>query len=420
MKDADKLYPNRLPISKRMVYNAYKKVKLGGKSAGVDGQTHKDYASDLGNNLYKLWNRLSSGSYHPKAIRGKQIPKKNGKTRLLGIPTLDDRIAQTVLKNMTEPKCEKIFIADSYGYRPRKSALDALDTVRKRVLKFPWVLEIDIQKFFDEIDHSIMEKVLDHIGLLNWQKVYIRRWMTSSLIDDQGFSIKRSKGTPQGGVISPLLANLFLHYVFDKWMEKYYPYIKYVRYADDIIVHCKSEAQAHFIKHQISTRMSTCNLQLHPEKTQIVYCQNERGRKAYPKVSFDFLGYTFKPQKMRKKGKPCTGFDLWISTDSSKRIMEELRKLRVKTKRKQSVKEFSSKLNPKLRGWINYFGKFKKSCLMRMFYQVDQLLLRWFKDNFKRLRRGTKRTFRFMETIRRKFPKLFAHWTLKRGGYSYG
>jgi RNA-directed DNA polymerase len=189
-------------IDKRLVYEAYKAVKSNGGAAGVDGQTIEQFETDLKGNLYKIWNRMSSGSYFPPPVRAVPIPKKSGGQRILGVPTVSDRIAQMVVKQLIEPGLDQIFLPDSYGYRPGKSALDAVGVTRKRCWKHDWVLEFDIKGLFDNLPHEMLLKAVNKHIECKWAVLYIERWLTAPL-EQEGQRIERDRGTPQGGVITP-------------------------------------------------------------------------------------------------------------------------------------------------------------------------------------------------------------------------
>src|ERR1700704_2659358 len=282
-------------ITKKQVYEAYKAVKSNAGSAGVDGQTIEQFEADLQNNLYKLWNRMSSGSYFPPPVRAVSIPKKSGGQRILGVPTVADRVAQMVVKQLIEPDLEPVFLADSYGYRPWKSALDAVGVTRQRCWKYDWVLEFDITGLFDNIDHELLLKAVRKHVTCKWALLYIERWLTAPMEQD-GNRSERTRGTPQGGVISPILSNLFLHYTFDLWMKRTHPDLPWCRYADDGLVHCRTEQEAEAVKADLQARLAESPLELHPIKTKIVYCRDSKRRGAYPNVTFDFLGYCFRPR----------------------------------------------------------------------------------------------------------------------------
>jgi len=401
-------------ITKRQVWEAYKKVRANKGSAGVDGVDFEKFEANLKNNLYKLWNRMSSGSYMPPAVLRVEIPKSDGGVRALGIPTIADRVAQMVVKDYLEPKLERIFHNDSYGYRPNKSAHQALEATRKRCWQYPFVLDLDIKGFFDNIDHELMIKALEvHIDT-KWEILYIKRWLTAPVQTKDGL-IERSKGTPQGGVISPLLANLFLHYAMDRWLSKNYPTIPFERYADDAVCHCKSEMEAEQLKEALTKRLEECKLELHPDKTKIVYCKDDKRRGEYENISFDFLGFTFQPRlaKNSKTGKFFVGFNPAISTKSAKRIRLVMRRWKIQLRSDLSLEELSKRFSRVIRGWVNYysiFARYKFFDLMRYF---DRRLERWAKRKFKSLKRRQGRANKWLTQIARKEPNLFPHWQLK-------
>ena len=365
-------------IGKREVWRAYKRVKVKQGGAGVDGQTVEEFEEDLSNNLYKLWNRMSSGSYFPSPVRRVEIPKPDGRLRPLGIPTVADRVAQMVVKQHLEPQLEPYFHTDSYGYRPQKSAVDAVGATRARCWRYNWAIDLDIKGFFDNIDHDLLMLAVRKHTDCKWILLYIQRWLEVSVQLPDGSLIERDKGTPQGGVISPLLANLFLHYVFDKWMEKKCPSIPFERYADDIICHCVSEQQAQFVLAAISKRMVECKLELHPEKTRIVYCKDDRRKGSYPHEKFDFLGFEFRPRpSMDKHGKRFVGFSPAVSSKAQKAMRQKIRSWNLIRRTNETIEDFAQMYNPIIRGWINYYGSFCKSVLYRVFHYLDRVLSRW-------------------------------------------
>jgi len=342
-----------IPISRSMIWEAYKKVRANKGSAGVDEVSMDEYDADRRKHLYKLWNRMASGSYFPPPVKEVEIPKKDGKVRKLGIPTISDRVAQVAIKMYIEPRFEAIFSENSYGYRPNKSAHQALEKVRENTRKNDWVIDLDIKGFFDNISHEkLMLAVEKHVPE-NWIKLYIKRWLEAPILKKSGELItKQGKGTPQGGVISPLLANLFLHYGFDKWLEKTDPTANFARYADDVIVHCRSKRHAEHILTLINQRINNIDLELHPDKTKIVYCKDYRRKEKYPVVKFDFLGYSFQPRttKSKKTQGVFLGFDCAISISSCKRIADKLGELEVEKMTFKSVVGIAQKLNPMIRG----------------------------------------------------------------------
>lgn len=399
-------------ISKQMVWNAYLKIKANKGSAGVDRQTIKDFDRDLKNNLYKIWNRLSSGSYFPPAVRRVYIPKENGKTRPLGIPTISDRIAQMVVKNYLEPIVEPHFHDDSYGYRPGKSALDAIKTARQRCWRDDWVLDMDIRSFFDTIDHSLVMKAVSHFTKCRWALLYIKRWLVADVVYQNGVVEKSIRGTPQGGVVSPLLANIFLHFVFDKWMEKEFPRVHFERYADDIVVHCRSYKQLKFVESRLRGRFAQCKLELCPEKTKIVYCKDSNRKDIYVNQSFDFLGYTFRPRSSRcKNGLFFVSFSPAVSQKSLKAMRSRIKEHPIiKGCYSESIEACARILNPIIRGWINYYGRFRMSSLTSIFRYINDKLTRWVMRKFKSLHRRISRAGIWLKNLYLDNNDLFAHW----------
>jgi len=399
-------------ISKQAVYGAYLQVKANKGAAGVDEQTLTDFEINLKNNLYKIWNRMSSGTYFPPNVKRVDIPKLDGGIRPLGIPTVGDRIAQTVVKNKLEPQIENQFHSDSYGYRPGKSALDAIGLVRERCWKYDWLLDLDIQGFFDNIDHELMMKAVRKQTNCKWMLLYIERWITASVQDSEGNVQNRDKGTPQGGVISPLLANLFLHYAFDMWMKIECPDVLFARYADDIVCHCQSEEQAKEMLGRIDRRLAECGLKLHPGKTRIVYCKDNKRRKDYKNMSFDFLGYTFRPRKSRTKwGKLFLGFNPEVSTQAKKRMRQRMREWNILRRSSKTIEDVAEEANPVIRGWIQYYGRYRKSGLLNTLWHLDRLLVKWARKKYEKLR-SWKKAWAWLNGIKSQSPQLFTHWKL--------
>jgi group II intron reverse transcriptase/maturase len=400
-----------ISIAKQEVWRAYKRVKVNQGGAGVDGQTLERFEEDLSNNLYKLWNRMSSGSYFPTPVRRVEIPKSDGRLRPLGIPTVADRVAQMVVKQHLEPQLEPHFHADSYGYRPQKSAIDAVGTARARCWRYNWVIDLDIKGFFDNIDHDLLMLAVKRHTDCKWILLYIQRWLKVPVQLPDGSLIERDKGTPQGGVISPLLANLFLHYVFDKWMERKFPLIPFERYADDIICHCVSEQQAKFVLAAIRRRMAECKLELHPEKTRIVYCKDDWRKGSYPHEKFDFLGFEFRPRpSMDKHGKRFVGFNPAVSNKAQKAMRQIIRSWNLNRRTNETIEDFARMYNPIIRGWINYYGSFCKSVLYRVFYYLDRVLSRWAERKYKRIKRRRRRAMHWVKRRIVRQPDLFVHW----------
>lgn len=404
------------PISKRQVWEAYKRVKANRGAAGVDGQTIAQFEEDLSNNLYTLWNRLASGSYMPRAVRRVEIPKPDGGTRPLGIPTIADRIAQTVVKQHLEPELEEHFHEDSYGYRPGKSARQALDRARRRCWDYAWVVDLDIKGFFDTIDHALLMRALERHTSDRWVLLYVRRWLEAPVELADGQTQVRTLGTPQGGVISPLLANLFLHYVFDMWMRRHYPDVPFERYADDGLCHCRTRQQAEAVLAGLTQRFADCGLTLHPLKTRLVYCQDDDRRSDYPETTFDFLGFTFRARRSKNRwGKFFVNFSPGMSAKAGKRIRQDVRGWRLHMRSDETLEELARMYNQRIRGWVNYFGAFYKSALYPTLRQLDRKLVLWATRKYKRLRRHRRRAAHWLERIARDQPGLFAHWRLLWG-----
>lgn len=400
-------------ISKRQVWEAFKQVRANKGAAGVDRQTIEAFEMELENNLYKLWNRMSSGSYFPTAVMRVEIPKDDGRMRPLGIPTVTDRIAQMVVKQLIEPELEKHFHPDSYGYRPGKSAHDALGSTRKRCWKSDWVLDLDIKGFFDNIDHELMMRAVRKHVEEKWVLLYIERWLKAPIEMQDGTQRFPQKGTPQGGVISPLLANLFLHYAFDEWITREFPEVSFERYADDGVCHCKNKVQAEQLKHELEARMKEVGLELHPEKTKIVYCKDDDRRGNYPETSFDFLGYTFRPRRSKNRwGKYFINFTPAISNKAAKAIRRRSRDWNWPLRSDKQLEDLALMFNPIIQGWINYYGCYYKSALYPTLQCLERRLIMWATRKYKRLRNHRRRAAQWLNRIARKQPYLFAHWRL--------
>lgn len=398
-------------IPKREVWEAYKRVRANQGAAGVDGQSIAEFEQDLSNNLYKLWNRLSSGSYFPLPVRRVDIPKATGGTRPLGIPTVTDRIAQMVVKRYLEPLLEPIFHEDSYGYRPGKSAIQAVGTARQRCWRRDWVLDLDIKGFFDNIDHGLLIRAVRKHTDCKWVLLYTERWLKAPVRFADGTLEARDRGTPQGGVISPLLANLFLHYALDAWMVRNHPDIPFERYADDGIYHCANLAQAERLKALVEQRLTDCGLALHPDKTKIVYCKDTRRRGDYPRHKFDFLGYTFRPRKSKnRRGEYFVSFSPAVSNKAATAIRRTMRRWALHQRSDKSLEDLAGIVNPALRGWINYYGRFYKSALYPPLRHLDRYLTRWAMRKYKGLKGRKRRAAQWLARIARRQPWLFAHW----------
>lgn len=396
-------------ISKHVVWEAYRRVKSNRGAAGVDGQSIKDFEVDLKNNLYKVWNRMSSGSYFPPPVRTVDIPKRDGRSRRLGIPTVSDRVAQMVVKMYLEPKVVSLFHIDSYGYINGKSALDAVGVVRKRCWMYDWVIDLDIQGFFDNIDHKLMLHAVKKHTDSRWMLLYIERWLTAPAQLENGSLIERERGTPQGGVISPLLSNIFLHHVFDEWMRFSHPKVLFARYADDIIVHCRTEIHAQFMLTAIRQRLGRCKLQLHPEKTKIVYCKDKKRRGTYQHESFEFLGYGFRPRSC--KGRTYfVGFSPAVSKSAIKAMSATVRSWKLRFWSAASLEDIARRINPVIRGWLNYYGRYYKSALHPILRQIQTALVRWAMRKYKKLRGRRRKTIHWLGRISRREPRLIVTW----------
>jgi group II intron reverse transcriptase/maturase len=403
-------------IPKRAVWDAYKRVKANRGAAGVDGQSIAAFEVDLVNNLYKLWNRLSSGSYFPPPVRRVDIPKGDGGTRPLGIPTVADRIAQMVVKRYLEPLVEPEFHPDSYGYRPGKSALDAVGVARQRCWRYDWVLDLDIKGFFDSIERDLLMRAVRKHTDCPWVLLYIERWLRAPMQMADGSLVERERGTPQGGVVSPLLANLFLHYAFDRWMERTHPAIPFERYADDAICHCRSEAQAQALRASLETRFAECGLMLHPEKTKIVYCKDDDRHGDYRNQSFDFLSYTFRPRRAKgRRGKIGVSFNPAVSNKALTEIRETIRSWALHRHSERSLDDIAQAINPAIRGWVNYFGRYYKTGLNALLWHLDTRLVSWASRKFKSLRGHPGRAGLWLKRIAHRQPDLFAHWSFRQG-----
>ena len=400
-------------IPKREIWEAFKHVKANQGAAGIDGQTIQVFEVRLADNLYKLWNRLSSGSYMPPPVRRVDIPKANGGTRPLGIPTVADRIAQEVVRRYLEPVLEPVFHADSYGYRPGRSAIDAVRTARQRCWRYDWVVDIDIKGFFDNIDHGLLLRAVRKHTDCRWVLLYIERWLRAPAMGADGILVPRDKGTPQGGVISPLLANLFLHYVFDVWLRRGFSGVPFERYADDIVCHCRSEYEALELRQVLERRFADCGLELHPEKTKVVYCKDTNRKGDYPVHQFDFLGYTFRPRlAIWKGGLFGVSFLPAASPKALKAIRKAIRGWSLQTRSDKALDDLARMFNPYIRGWINYYSHFYKSALYPTLRRIDAFLIRWARRKFKRFRQRPKGARNWLARIIRTSPGLFAHWPL--------
>lgn len=399
-----------VPIEYTQVVAAYQKVRKGGKASGIDKESWSDFEKNLEGNLYVVWNRLSSGSYHPQAVKEVEIPKKDGKMRKLGIPTLRDRIAQQVVKEYMEERIDKLFHENSYGYRPLKNAHQALEQVRQNCHRQDWVIDMDIHKFFDEIDHELMLKAVTHVMEEKWVKMYVERWLQMPVQKKDGTLVtKQGKGTPQGGVISPLLANLYLHFTLDLWLSKHYPKVSFVRYADDVIIHCNSKTEAETVLEAVRQRLGEVKLSIKEEKTRIAYCKDYKRKGSHEVVQFDFLGFSYQPRARKSKidGKLFTAFSPEISQSNQKRIRGMIKDDMIWKLTQIEVTDIALSLNAKLRGWISYYGSYSDRCLRRVLQQVDNKLIGWI---MKKHKTGFRKALARYKMMKKESPSLFYHW----------
>jgi RNA-directed DNA polymerase len=399
-------------ISKRLVWEAWRRVKANKGAEGVDEESIQAFEENLRGNLYKVWNRLSSGSYIPPPVRAVEIPKKDGRgSRMLGVPTVADRVAQTVAYLYLEPGVEPIFHPDSYGYRPRRSAHDALRTCRARCWKYDWVLDLDLKSFFDSLDHSLVLKSVAHHTNLRWILLYVERWLKAPLALEDGTLRQRERGSPQGSAISPVLANIFLHYALDVWLGREFPAVPFERYADDAILHCKTKAQAQALRDAIIERLAQVGLELNLDKTRIVYCKDENRKGSHEHEQFTFLSYTFRPRRARtRSGELFVSFCPAVSDDAANRMRRTIKRWRLHLWSGKTLDDLAQEINPIVRGWIDYYGFFYKSRLIALLKRIDEYLARWAMRKYKRLRGRPHTARRFVAHVARRQPALFVHW----------
>jgi RNA-directed DNA polymerase len=398
-------------IPKQLVWDAWRQVAANKGAPGVDEVTLGEFEEDLKGNLYKVWNRMSSGSYFPPPVRAVEIAKPHGGgTRVLGVPTVADRVAQTVVAKYLEPVVEPRFHPDSFGYRPGKSAHEAVETCRKRCWSFDWVIDLDIQAFFDTVPWGNVVKAVEAVTDCRWVLLYVKRWLAAPLELPDGTLVERTRGTPQGSAVSPVLANLFMHFAFDRWMARRWPDVPFERYADDVVVHCVNRRQAQVVLAAIAARMEEVGLRLHPGKTRIVYCKDGTRRGGHDHTSFTFLGFTFRAREARRKdGRSFTAFLPAMSPEALKAKSAELRAMRIHRRTNLSLDDLARWLNPIVTGWANYYGRFYRSAMRPLFMRLNAYLRRWAANKYKRLN-GYKRFRRWWAGLLDRQPGLFAHW----------
>jgi group II intron reverse transcriptase/maturase len=401
-------------IPKQLIWAAWLKVKSNGGAAGADGVTIEQFEERLKDNLYRLWNRMSSGSYFPGPVRAVEIPKKGG-TRVLGIPNVIDRVAQTAAVLALEPNVEKVFHNDSYGYRPGRSPQDAVRVCRQRCFQRDWVVDLDVKAFFDSVPWDLMLKAVARHTDQKWVLLYVERWLKAPMLMPDGTLTQRVKGTPQGGPISPLIANIFLHYGFDTWMVRDYPTVWFERFADDVVAHCVTERQARQVQDAIGRRLADIGLCMHPDKTRIVYCKDYKRRQDFEQVTFTFCGYMFRPRKAFDKARR-TSYTGFLPAAAPGKLTDMSRKAaswRLHRRTTWSLNDLAEEVNPALRGWLNYFTVFYPSAVTPIGERMDRHLMRWARWKYKRLERSDRRARAWLRGVRQREPSLFAHWELR-------
>jgi RNA-directed DNA polymerase len=399
-------------ISKNLVMQAYKLVKENKGCAGIDKQTIADFEKNLKDNLYKIWNRMSSGTYYPPPVKAVAIPKKNGGERILGVPTVTDRIAQMVVRLTFEPKVEPYFYADSYGYRPNKSALEAVGKTRERCWRYNWVVEFDIKGMFDNIDHELLMKAVRKHTNNKMELLYIERWLKAPIQKPNGELVTRTKGTPQGSIISPVLSNLFMHYAYDHWMKSKQSQIPWCRYADDGLAHCRTKDEAESLLTKLKNRFEECKLEIHPEKSKIVYCKDGSRKEKYENTKFDFLGYTFcrRKSKNTKRNSIFLNFSPAVSAKAQKAMRSKTRQHNFRNRTDLSLNDIAKIYNPVLRGWLEYYGRYYRSGMYPVLRHFNVTLVSWARRKYRKLTRHKSRAAKFMIKISEREPSLFVHW----------
>ncbi|WP_328512775.1 group II intron reverse transcriptase/maturase (plasmid) [Streptomyces sp. NBC_00376] len=397
-------------IPKLLVMEAWEKVRAYKGAPGVDAVAIEEFEEDLRGNLYKIWNRMSSGCYFPPPVRMVEIPKPQGGIRVLGVPTVGDRVAQTVVAMVLEKRVEPIFHPDSYGYRPGRGATDAVGTCRERCWKYDWVVDLDIKAFFDSVPWDLMLKAVGSVCELPWVLLYVKRWLAAPLQHADGVLIERAKGTPQGSAVSPVLANLFMHYAFDMWLNRAFPDVRFERYADDAVIHCRSLAEARAVLAALDARMDSVGLQLHPYKTQIVYCRDANRKSSFEHTRFTFLGYDFRERTVDGRKGLFRSFSPAVSDKALKRMGEVVRSWRLHRWVQGEARDLADWINPVVRGWMQYYGAYNRSALYPLLKRINAYVVRWLRGKYRRLRRSWSATFRAWWSGVDRHPRLLAHW----------
>jgi RNA-directed DNA polymerase len=398
-------------ISKRRVLEAYRHVRANQGAAGIDAKSIEMFEADLSRNLYKLWNRMASGSYFPPPVKQVEMPKKKGGVRTLGIPTVADRIAQQVVKARIEGELEELFHPDSYGYRPNKSAADAVAVTRERCWKYDWCVEFDIRRAFDELDWDLMRRAISKHVKDPWTRLYIERWLIAPAVNVDGQAVQRSKGVPQGSVIGPVLMNLYMHFTFDRWMQRHYPQCPFARFADDAVAHCQSQSEAGQLLAAIAERLRECKLEMHPEKSGVVYCKDSNRRSKYPRIQFTFLGYTFRSRRAQgREGKAWSSFIPAVSAAATQRMQRCISEWKLHRQTPDGLHELAQRYNPIFRGWLNYYGTFYKSAMRKVFDHFDRRLMSWALRKYRKLAGHPLRAVRWLKKTAYRQPRLFIHW----------
>jgi len=403
-------------VPKRLIWEAWKRVAANQGGPGVDKQSIEAFRNRLARNLYVLWNRMSSGSYFPEPVKEVLIPKGDGQFRPLGIPTVTDLVAQMAVKLMVEPEIDAMFHPSSFGYRPGKSAHQAVTQARRNCWRYAWVVDIDLKSFFDTIDHGLLTRAVEKHVKQPWARLYVKRWLESPVRKRTGELVGRDRGTPQRGVISPLLANLFLHYAFDRWVQAEHPHVPFERYADDVVCHCSTKREAETFLSALEEQLTACGLSLNLQKTHVVYCKSGRRRAQHPHTKFDFLGFSFRARTMQdRQGKLFTGFGPAVSQKALKRMSQTIRGMGLNRSTTLTLRGLAQRLNPIVRGWVRYYGAFYPEPLKRFLIRIDLRLGGWARNKYKRLRGHKRQSWAWLKRCRESLPQLFAHWDVCYG-----